>query len=86
MSMMSTIDILRHNCMAPEGRRKYGVKCGKSAIVFVEEKKQAKEITDTMNKIRLRLPKWRMHRTSFYRPCVGPDHRWLGRFAPPLMQ
>jgi len=85
MGMMKTIAIIRQLSMATDGQKRYGVKTAGKAIVFVETREKAVEIADTMNRARAHLPKWRRTHTSFYRTCVGPDHFWLGRFAPPLL-
>ena len=67
MGMMKTLSIVRHETMAPKGFRKYGVRMGDHALVYVYDGNHAREIRDTLNRIKPR-------NTTVYKLCLGPDH------------
>ena len=67
MGMIKTLFIIQHESMAPEGKRKYGIRLGKRAIVFYETKEEAVATQAAINKIR-------PFGTPIYRQCFGPDH------------
>ena len=67
MGMMKTLFIIQRESMAPEGKRKHGIRLNKQAIVFYETKEEATASQAALNKIR-------PFGTPAYKQCFGPDH------------
>ena len=69
MGMMKTITMLRRECMAEKGKRKWAVCNRAGAILFIEDKGYAEDLANSLSRTSRK-------RTSptLYWVSPGPDH------------